>query len=331
MNKKNKVSVIIPVFNTSNFLNKCLQSVLKQTYTNLEIICVNDGSTDDSQQKCEHYANQDKRIVVVNKENGGLSSARNAGLKIATGKFIIFIDSDDFVEPNMIEKLVDIQLKTNCDICICSFLMETEKGAIYAETPTLENKTYCNAEAMQLLNQPRQDRFVVSWNKLYKKELFNEIEFPVGKIHEDQWIAHKLFYASKIISTCSDKLYHYIIHDNSIMQSSNPIKHFDDIDALFDRIKFYQSKSLHSLIEGTILTMCSVFSFYREKIWAYENFKLNELKNIFKQCKTYVKQLKTLSANEEKIKIFKFCFLDKLKLFYKNKLKVKKWKIKKSQ
>lgn len=329
-----KISVIIPVFNTSKFLNKCVNSVLKQTYKNLEVVLIDDGSTDNSGILCDDFAKADKRVVTIHKQNGGLSSARNVGLDTATGEFIAFVDSDDFVEPTMIEVLLNNIIKAGSDISICSFAMETETGKPYADTPPLKNETFSKSEALALLNEPRQDRFTVAWNKLYRKRLFDNLRYPEGKIHEDQWLAHKLFFKAGKVSTITDKLYHYVVHEGSIMQSSNPIKHFDDIDALFDRIEFYKTNNLKELITGVFKTMSELFAFYREKIWAYENFTFSELNHIYtygKKCKKYLKNTaKTEKYSKEKTKeiskAFNFSFVDKLKLFYKNKLKVKKWK-----
>ena len=329
-----KVSVIIPVFNTSKFLKKCVNSVLKQTYKNLEVFLIDDGSTDNSGILCDDFAKTDKRVVTIHKQNGGLSPARNVGLGIATGEFIAFVDSDDFIEPTMIEVLLNNIIKAGSDISICSFAMETETGKPYADTPPLKNETYSKFEALALLNETRQDRFTVAWNKLYKKELFDGLRYPENKIHEDQWTIHKLFFKTSKVSAIEDVLYHYVVHEGSIMQAKNPIKHFDDIDALFDRIEFYKTNNLKELIPGVFKTMSELFAFYREKIWGYENFTLAELNKIYgygKKCKKYLKNTaKTEKYSKEKTKeiskAFNFSFVDKLKLFYKNKLKVKKWK-----
>ena len=332
--QKPTISVIIPVFNTTKFLKKCVDSVINQTYKNLEIILVDDGSTDGSEKICDDYSKIDNRVIVVHKQNGGLSSARNTGLEKASGEFVAFADSDDYLQENMIEKLVDTEEQTQADIVICGFVMENEAGENYASTPALKNETYTKREALELLNQPRQDRYTVAWNKLYKASLFEDIKYPEGKIHEDQWTIHKLFFKASKVSAIEDVLYHYVVHEGSIMQAKNPIKHFDDIDALFERIEFYKTNNLKELIPGVFETMSELFAFYREKIWGYENFTLAELNKIYgygKKCKKCLKntaKTEKYSKNQLKslIKAYSFSFLDKLKLFYKNKLKVKRWK-----
>ncbi len=329
-----KISVIIPVFNASKFLSKCVNSVICQSHKALEIILIDDGSTDCSGKICDNFAKTDNRIVVLHKANGGLSSARNAGLGIATGELIAFVDSDDYLEPNMLEALLNSLFKNGSDIAICSFVMETETGEPYATTPPLENKTYSKAEALELLAEPRQDRYAVAWNKLYRKKLFEGLRYPEGKIHEDQWLAHKLFFEAEKVSTISNVLYHYVVHTGSIMQASNPIRHLDDIDALFDRIEFFKSHNLEYLTAGVEKTMFTLFAFYREKFWGYEKFTLAELKMIYrygkkcKKCFKNIKKSKKYSKSEKnmRFRVYNFSPLERLKLFYKNKLKVAKWK-----
>ncbi len=332
--KTPKISVIVPIFNSLNWLDKCIFSIVNQTYKNLEIILIDDGSNDGSSNLCDTYAKKDERIIVIHKSNEGLSLARNAGLKIATGEFVLFADSDDYLEDNMLEKLILSQKQDNADMVICGFIMEDELGNKYADTPELENKTYSNKEALKLLNLNRQDRFVVAWNKLYKRNLFEDIQYPKGKIHEDQWVAHKLFFKSNKITTIQPSLYHYVIHKDSIMNASNPLKHFDDIDALFDRIEFYKNNKLYDLIDGVFNVMYNLFSFYREKIFAYKNFTFAELNKIYSygnKCKKLLKRnIKHINFSKntvrKSLKIYSFSFIEKLKLFYKNILKVKNGK-----
>lgn len=334
--KNQTISVIIPVFNTGAFLNKCVESVASQTYRHLEIILIDDGSTDGSENLCDLWASKDSRIKVIHKPNGGLSSARNAGLDVASGEFVAFVDSDDFLEPNMFETLFTARAKADADIVLCSFSMENESGEPYATTPPISNLTLSGVKALELLNQPRQDRFVVAWNKLFTRKLFDDIRFPEGKIHEDQWIAHKLFFEAKTIKAIPGELYHYVVHENSIMQLKNPIKHFDDIDALFDRVQFYQNNNLKHLVAGVENTMCELFGFYKQKMFSFGAFNKNELKTIkiyankcyafFKKCKMSRKY----SKNERKLRknTYKFSFLEKIKLKHGNKIKQKvtKWK-----
>ena len=330
MNKSNlKVSVILPIYNCEQFLDKCIESVATQTYKNLEIICVNDGSTDESLSICEKWKQKDGRIIIVNKDNGGLSSARNEGLKRVSGELVCFVDADDYLESSMIEKLYNNMNKTNSDISMCSFFMEDEKGDMYCECPEMEEMTYSNIEFLSLLSSIRQDRYVVAWNKLYKFRLFDEIKFPVGKIHEDQFVAHKLFFKANKISTISEKLYHYVVHENSLSHMKNPIRHFDDIDALFDRIEFYQQKNLSELIADVEQTMARLFKFYKNKSYAYGQLTKNEVKTIkfyAKKCYKLFKEVAKTKKFEKKDfkfhkQIYSISLFDVIRFRYGKKLK----------
>jgi glycosyltransferase involved in cell wall biosynthesis len=159
-----KVSVIIPIYNVDQYLEKCLNSVLEQTYQLLEIILINDGSTDLSGSICEIYKEKDKRLIVIHKENGGLSSARNAGIEISTGEYIAFIDSDDFIHPEMIETLVRNATSFDADIAVCDFLKfkEGDDVSLFEDSGTGEVKIYNNLDALNQL--PRQFLFKNDYN-----------------------------------------------------------------------------------------------------------------------------------------------------------------------
>ena len=176
------ISIIIPVFNVERYLERCVESVLGQTYRHLEIFLVDDGSTDSSGEICEHLKKKDARIKVIHKINGGLSDARNAALDIVRGEWITFIDSDDWVEKKYVECLYEKAVKTNSQISIGSFV--TTSGATRTEEKELYNIVMDNEEAIS--NLLYQKYYTTSaWGKLYKSELFDKIRFPVGKLYED--------------------------------------------------------------------------------------------------------------------------------------------------
>lgn len=324
--QNSKISIIVPVYNILPYIEKCLNSLINQTYENIEIIIVDDGSNDGSEKICDKFAKNYKKINVFHKANGGLSSARNYGLNFATGDYIGFVDGDDYIELNMFERLINNLTQTNADISICSFFMENEDGSKHCNCENLETKTFSNIEALELLSSERQDRYVVAWNKLYKKELFQDIEFPIGKIHEDQAIIHHLFFKAKKISTISQKLYHYVVHKNSLSHQNNITKHFDDIDALFDRIKFYKQNNLQSLLAGVERTMFNLFLFYKHKAIEYGRCSFKQIKimklyglkcyQFFEECSTfkdYTKQEKF-----KRRKIYKISCVDKINLKFRH-------------
>lgn len=215
----NCISIIVPVYNTSKYLEKCLYSLINQTIKNIEIIVVNDGSTDNSLEIINKIAKEDERIKVYNKKNGGLSSARNYGIEKSIGKYIGFVDSDDYVREDMYEILKKNLEDNSADMSICRwYLVENEiKRECNFKT---ENKVLNSEDAINvLLSHSSFDNFVVT--KLYKRELFDNIRFDEGKLLEDLLIMYKLINKSKLISLCSEPLYYYVQRNNSITNNLN--------------------------------------------------------------------------------------------------------------
>lgn len=211
------ISIVVPVYGVENYLADCIDSIILQSYNNIEIILVDDGSKDNCPKICDEYAKKDKRIKVIHKKNGGLSDARNAGIEAATGKLITFIDSDDNVDTDYIKQLYETMRKYKADISVCGHT------AIY------ENKqvSYSSDKEMSL-NQKEaltkilyhEDIDSASWAKLYKTELFNDIKFPKGENYEDTSTTYKLFLKSKNIACNLKSQYNYMIRSNSIMTHS---------------------------------------------------------------------------------------------------------------
>lgn len=226
------ISVIIPVYNVAKLLERCIDSVLTQTYQNLEIILVDDGSTDMSGHFCDVYAKRDSRIRVIHQSNRGLSGARNSGLKIATGAYVTFIDSDDFVHPDLIETLFRLCFNSNTKMSICDFL-ELQQGATQNTPPKSSPKhssTIFNA-VDTLTRMLCEDGFSMSaWGKLYARELFDTVTFPEGKLYEDVGTTYKLVLQCPSIAITPVRLYNYCINPGSITQQSFSLRKLDLID-----------------------------------------------------------------------------------------------------
>ncbi len=241
MNRKREevlVSVVVPIYKVEQYLKKCVDSIIKQTYKNIEVILVDDGSPDNCGKICDEYAQKDKRIKVIHKENGGLSEARNFGLDKAKGEYICFIDSDDFVSCEYVEKLLIAALINHSDIAACNFKYIDEDGKISVRKEK-EDKVYTSSEAIKDIFTLDQNTEIMVWNKLYKRTLFtdNHIKYPVGKIHEDNFTTYKLYDKANSVALISDKLYYYLQRENSIMATFNK-KRFDVLIAV-DEIKEY--------------------------------------------------------------------------------------------
>lgn len=309
MQSNPEISIIVPVYNVEKYLDRCIQSILNQTFKDFELILVNDGSTDCSSMICDKYEKIDRRIVVIHKENGGLSSARNAGLDIAKAKYIGFVDSDDYINENMYEILYNEAIKNKADIVISEF----EK--------VCENKEYVNNklgkykivnyENMEILNQLFKEKnliFVVAWNKLYKRGLFDNLRYEEGKIYEDEFIIHKLLYKSKRVTLIDFKLYYYVERKNSITKSKFNVINLMAIDSIKDRMEFFKKLKKRDWIYKSEFLYIIVF--FKNYNMAKEN--LIEYKKEFKKHKKYFNKnifnflINPLFTNKEKVMFFIF-------------------------
>ena len=196
-----KVSIIVPVYKVEQYIDNCIKSLLSQTLIEIEIILVDDGSPDNSGEICDAYQKIDNRIKVIHQENGGLSKARNSGLKIANGEYIVFVDSDDWIKNTMCEKLYNAAQEDNAEIAICKIINAINEQQYDQTNDTCNKEILTNVEAVnQLYDGTNHVEMVVAWNKIYKKELFDDIEFANGKIHEDEFTTYKLLYkANKVV------------------------------------------------------------------------------------------------------------------------------------
>lgn len=233
------VSIVIPMYNVEKYLEKCIKSILNQTYSNLEIIFVDDGSPDRCGQICDEYAKKDKRIKVIHKENGGLSDARNIGIENSTGKYITFIDSDDYIDNCYIELLYNTLINNNADISIASHRVLYEKKCIDKST----NKEFCGS-SKEILEKILYDDGVdlSAWGKLYKIELFNQVKFPKGRVFEDSATTYKLVDLSNNIAVCSKPVYNYVIRNNSISNNEFSEKKLDLIISTKEMTDFIRNK-----------------------------------------------------------------------------------------
>lgn len=232
-----EISIIVPVYNVENYLVRCIESILAQTFKEFELILVNDGSPDNCGKICDEYAQKDSRIRVIHKSNGGLSDARNSGIEISTGKYIGFVDSDDYIEPDMYEVLYNDIKKCNADIACCAYYICFKNERI--GSPTSKGlKILSVEEAINMLPQISPG----AWNKLYKKEIFEEIRYPVGKLNEDVFILMDLLERANKITFNPSAKYYYLQRQNSITKKGFNSKKWDCIDAWKKNLIYVKNK-----------------------------------------------------------------------------------------
>ena len=251
------ISVIIPVYKVEKYLCRCVDSVLEQTYTNMEIILVDDGSPDNCPIMCDEYARQDSRVKVIHQENAGLSGARNAGIDMAQGQWLAFVDSDDYLAADFLERLYQACVDTGSSLSVCRW--EYVRGETIPEHGTGETRVYTGREMLANLYVPDGAYFVVAWNKLYRKELFEDIRYPLGRIHEDEATTYRIYDKVKKAAYVDRSLYGYFVTPVSITRGFNP-KRMDWVTAVAERLDFFEQKGytelmvpgLQALADGSI-------------------------------------------------------------------------------
>lgn len=305
-----KISVIVPIYNVEKFLRRCIDSILAQTYTNLEIILVDDGSPDGCPAICDEYAEKDDRIVVIHKENGGVSSARNSGLDNVSGDLIGWVDPDDYIEPDMFETLFNLKEKVNADISICS----VNVFGLYENQIIYSDSLLSKEEYLKLLLSNKIQSFL--WNKLFSKELFAGIKFAEGKTYEDVMVQHLIAEKAKNIVVSSKMLYNYRQWDKQITRADILRRYNECISALRFRAEFYKSTKFYKYAQLSELQLSYVLinEALELKIYNHDYDELlKDFRNNFFKCFSLISFF-------DKIKFFMF-FCNPRLLFICKKLK----------
>lgn len=296
---KDIISIIIPVYNVEKYLKKCIQSILNQTYKNIQLILVDDGSTDNSGKICDELKNKDNRIGVIHKENGGLSEARNVGIENATGKYIAFVDSDDYVLKDMYETLYKNLIANDADISICKYQYKKEEKKVDLKADTKDIVVMNNLQALKelLLNKKITNHVI---NKLYKKEIFDNIKFPVGKKYEDIDVMYLLFERSSKIVYQDITKYIYINREGSILHNKNPKLIQDYITIVNNRYEYLLDKYKELKVELNYNLLFSILQYHIIAIGG----KQKEFYNSEIMIDEY-KKIKKIMKENEKNQIFK--------------------------
>lgn len=304
MKMNRKVSIIVPVYNVEDYINRCVKSLLQQDYPNFEVILVNDGSTDSSTACCHKWALEDERVQVIDKENGGLSDARNVGIEAAMGEFLLFVDSDDYIKEGMISAMMKKISEENAEVCVCDMEYEYDSG----------RKEYSSGgdfEKGSIQENPQLIRINNSaCNKLFSKSLFNSIHFPVGKVYEDLATIPKVLFLAKKIIKVNEPFYVYYQREGSIAHTASS-KVFDVYDAIASCITFMEENhadqkvidEIHSLyiVHGLDLTTLRIKDFSDTSlIESYLKENMKYLRRYYPEYRSD-KQLKEMSWKKKVI------------------------------
>lgn len=297
------ISVIVPIYNVEAYIDRCVESIVKQTYRNLEIILVDDGSTDKSPLICDKWRTRDERIQVIHKCNGGLSDARNAGIVSAKGEFYSFIDGDDEIDEKLIATLYNAMVSSGADISMCRMeKIENDRKYITRSFPfNTPEVVLSSEEAIKLLFRDIID--CSACLKLYNRAMFEKLQFPVGKTNEDFAIMYKVFERANRIAYIEDVLYFYHFRENSITSTRFNERQFDKYDNCLEMIE-YVSKNLKNLLPE------ARFYLYRQTVYLlktlcimgiYDKYpkRYKELRNTLKCGTMRIILLKGLSLKEK--------------------------------
>lgn len=302
------ISIIVPVYNVEKYVKRCVESILAQTYKEFELILVDDGSTDQSGEVCDSFEKCDIRIRVIHQENSGLSAARNRGLAEATGEYITFIDSDDFVDTSYLETLHQNAVKYQADVSICGFCLVWENNKTKSNyNGKCEVKQYSGREAAWEIVANSKRSMITAWGKLYHHTLRKLLIYPEGRLHEDEFVTYKVLYQAKKVVECDMPLYYYLQRGKSIMNDGYSKRRLDKIVALKEAIGFFENKQeieLMSYARKRYLLNIQI-AWYRVKKFMPEEKTI--LKELNREWKTIYKQ------NKEKI-VEKCSLVDKISI-----------------
>ncbi len=289
------ISIVVPIYKVEAYLERCIDSIRKQTYKQIEIILVEDGSPDNCGKICDAYAKKDVRIQVIHKSNGGLSDARNAGIEIAKGTYIAFIDADDYVMPNYIENLYQLCKNYQAEIAICHYQkVYSLEPEVLSSKPNVQ--VYTGKELLYQMYNPKTEIEVVAWNKLYLKSLWEGVIYPKGRIHEDEATTYQLLYKTQKVVVTDEILYAYYQTPNSITKKAYTKKRLDILTALKERLTFFKEREEEDLYRLTYI------KYSHELIKAYANVKkyIGE-KTLEKQLLTEFREVSKKILDNEKM------------------------------
>lgn len=287
------ISVIVPIYKVDAYLDRCVRSIVAQTYENLEIILVDDGSPDNCPAICDTWAEKDSRIKVIHKENGGLSDARNAGMAVATGELISFIDSDDSIEPEFMEKLFHALTEHDADIAECAVSYVDEDGNILRQRNAAPLQTMDKLEALRRLVL-EDGIYQTVWNKLYRRNAAIDTPFAVGKYHEDEFWTWQVFDRISKLAVVPNCLYNYLQRSSSIIGVGYNARRLDGLEAQFQRMEALQKyDQLAVLTRQTLMMQC---------MWQYQAstrlLRGNEKKRVLAYIRSVMCRIPVIAENE---------------------------------
>lgn len=246
------ISVIVPIYRVEKYLPACIDSILNQTFTDFELILVDDGSPDRCPEICDETAKRDARVRVIHQANAGLSAARNAGIEIAHGEWLGFVDSDDYIAPQFYEKLYQTAQRTDADCVMCSVQNVDESGkSIDSALMRVADEVKTGQEVLQKIGRDDVTPYLTAWNKLYRRKLFNTLRYPAGRQNEDVFVFAELFCQVQRAACVAEPLYFYRKRMGSIMNSAVTLRNLDEMWAYVNCFEHLQQNDEESILKET--------------------------------------------------------------------------------
>lgn len=303
------VSIIVPVYNVGKYLERCLKSILQQTYKHFEIILVDDGSTDNSGRVCDEYKEKDDRIRVIHKENKGVSDARNVGLQNVTGDYICFIDPDDVVAPDFLDKLYKLCMEHDADISMVRYRTFTDE-IIFDNLHEKKIEVLSSKEVLWRQFGADYVNYIVLWNKMYKANLFDGIVFPNVRQSEDEAVLYRIFYKAERVVVSDEILYGYFMRLSSLTKSNFTEKKIDFLRVARERVHFFDENKETALMEAYQYVYAISLMIYGHRAKKYLKNKVlaRELWIEYKKMFPIIKKASTLNGKRKSvICLFRIC------------------------
>lgn len=297
---KDTISVIVAIYNVERYLSKCIESILSQTYENLDIILINDGSTDKSGEICDKYAAKDSRIRVIHRENKGVAYTRNQGISVAKGEYLTFVDSDDYIHPQMYEILMEYLHKHQAEVAACDYekVTDTQKVNIINKTDKkfVTNIIESRQDKKRYMYLEQYGNALLVWNKIFKKELWNGIQCPEGKVYEDETVTFKILHRANKIVNIREELYYHVKRANSITAISFSPKRLQRLDALETRIIYYIENNDWEFLSEAFFVYKTDLLVVMKRIMENSEYTMHMLKPYMKKyrwyCRKYLGKMK---------------------------------------
>lgn len=305
MCEKDLISIIVPIYNQEKYLCECVESLIVQSYKNIEIILVDDGSTDHSGMICDNYSKKDKRIKVIHQKNGGLSCARNIGIEYCRGKYIVFVDSDDYVEKKYISSLYFALKENDVQIAMCNYTEFNFNNVIRNECENYLKEVHTTNDLLTVLWKSSETYVacVVVWNKIFDRNIFDNIKFK-EPIHEDEFLFNKLITMNLSVKFIDESLYNYRQRENSLIHKPISKDNLLFLDCLNERINILEEKKLISILNKARMVFLDKYIEYYFELKKQDRIVLKNKYYLF--FKKFIKELKNILTHKNYIRFSLF-------------------------